>query len=385
MYIIKAAIKNLMRKKLRSTLIMLSIAIGITSVLTISSIGDLGTVYITDMLYRAGLNSVIVMPEDGFNGRVSEEVYEYISGVPYVSESTAVIMGYGVLNYNNQNHDTAIFGVDESSDEFVNFEFLHGEYFNSFQLETAESVCIIDENLAVLLFGRKNVIGKEVKISTDEIIANYKITGVVTVSENPLTSMFAGFMPNLIYIPNNALGTEGYTQLAIRMSDDKYSSTELLQDVVNERFDDQDIMFENLSSHIEILEDILYMVTLLLAAVGAISFIVSCIGIMIIMMVSVNERVREIGIKKSLGATKFIIIKEFIAESATITFLGGLLGCFVSQFIITVISVIIGEGIYFNITLMLSILFVSVLFGTFFGIYPAIMAANQDAVDALRN
>ncbi len=385
MFVFKTAIKNLKRKKLRSALIMISIGIGITSVLTISSIGDLGTDYITDMLYKAGLNSVIVMSEDGFDDKMSAEVYDYIEGVPYVSESTAVIINYGVVNYNNQNYDTAVFGVDESSDEFVNFKFLHGEYFNSFQIDTAQNVCIIDENMATFFFGRKNVIGKEIKITTETNIANYTITGVVTMSENPLTSMFTGFIPSLVYIPNTTQSSDGYTQFAIRMTDDRYSSTDVLQDVINERFDDQNVTIENISSHIEILEDILYMVTMLLASVGAISFIVSCIGIMIIMMVSVNERVREIGIKKSLGATKWVIIKEFIAESATITLLGGFIGCLVSQLLISIISVMIGEGIYFNFNLTATILLVSVLFGTFFGIYPAILAARLDAVDALRN
>ncbi len=364
---------------------MISIAIGITSVLTISSIGDLGTAYITDMLYKAGLNSVIIMSEDGFDSKMSTEIYDYVKGVSYVSDSTAVIIDYGTLNYNNQNFDTAVFGVDENSDKFVNFEFVYGSYFNDFQLETAQNVCIIDENMAITLFGRKNVVGKEVKITTGANIANYKIAGVVTTGENPFTSMFSDFIPSLIYIPNTTLGVEGYTQFAIRMTDDRYSSVNILQAVINERFKEEKVTIENISSHIEILEDILYMVTMLLAAVGAISFIVSCIGIMIIMMVSVNERVREIGIKKSLGATKWIIIKEFIAESATITFLGGLIGCIVSQFTITIVSVIIGEGIYFNFPLILSVLLISVLFGTFFGIYPAILAARQDAVDALRN
>ncbi|MEE1047637.1 MAG: FtsX-like permease family protein, partial [Clostridia bacterium] len=199
-------------------------------------------------------------------------------------------------------------------------------------------------------------------------------------------------LPKLIYVPFTTLqkimGTSKINQIAVDFSGEFSNDVcvEKIKSVIgSKKIYSSTLQVEDLNKQRNTLNNLLDIITVVLKLIGGISLIVSGIGIMTIMLVSVNEKTREIGIKKSIGAKKSNIVFEFIFESAFISALGGLFGVFLTFTVVLIAKLFFSLLIVINIKTIFLILFVSIICGIVFGVYPAIKASNLKPIDALRS
>ena len=316
------SIRNLGRKRFRSFLTIASIAIGVASVVLIGSIGEIGKGAITDELNSLGLGSVTV--------------------------SAADIAG-------------------------------------------AADVCVIDSNVAELFYKRDNVVGKSLDAMIGGSYVRLEIVGIASSGGNILQNMVGDVIPSFAYLPYTTVqrytGEDSFGQIAVTLRDsaDIDAAAEQLSASVN-RFHNIERGFkaENISKQKDTLDNLLGVVTIVLSAIAAVSLVVAGLGIMTVMIVSVNERTREIGIKKSIGATRRTILLEFLIEAFTISLIGSIMGVAAGLALVWAGCALIGVAMSVNPALIAVSVALTVGIGMVFGVYPATVAARLRPVDALR-
>ena len=396
---IKIALMNIRSNKGRSILTMLGIIIGISSVIMIISIGNGlkgginselnaiagGQIYI----YSQGNN------EDGISIEFTDEdITAIMEKVPHVKAVTP--------NWNVQGTATGRKGVFTAMASMgmpgleyaSNDPIIQGRYFNESDYYSGSKVCIMSESSAKLLFGNTNVVGMTVEFSLYGVAQDFTIigirkdnasmlSGIVTVQnaalEMPLSviSSVYGF-----YISNDVLliiseGSEYASQVAA-------DTVRLMENRHNVRGKNA-IQVENFNDYLGQIDQILSYVTLFVVFVAAISLLVGGIGVMNIMLVSVTERTREIGIRKSLGARTGSILLQFLSESAIITLLGGVIGIILGVAGASGICSLAGFTARVSLGTVLGASLFSSGVGIFFGIYPAKKAARLSPIEALRH
>ena len=395
---IKIALMNIRSNKGRSFLTMLGIIIGISSVIMIISIGN-GV--------KGGINSEL-------NAIVGGQIYVYSDGqndegisVEFTDEDIDALQTK-VANVKavtprwtlsgtatgRQGIYTASMSLGMPGLEYVSSDpIIAGRYFNENDYYSANRVCVVTEASARTMFGTTNVVGMTfdftiygstqeftiIGIRKDNASVLVTVSGTETVSiEAPLSAMKeAGFE-----IVNDALliisdGAENASQVAadaVRLMENRH-------DVRGKNV----IQVENFNDYMSQMNDILSYVTIFVVFVAAISLLVGGIGVMNIMLVSVTERTREIGIRKSLGARTGSILLQFLSESAIITLLGGIIGIVIGVLGATGVCMLIGFTARISVGTVIGASLFSSAVGIFFGIYPARKAAKLSPIEALRH
>ena len=396
---IKIALMNIKSNKGRSILTMLGIIIGISSVIMIISIGNGlkgginselnaiagGQIYI----YSYGNN------DDGISIEFTDEDIDAImEKVPHVKAVTPnwTMQGTtaGRKGVFSATASLGMPGLEYASNDPI----IKGRYFNDSDYYSGNKVCIMSESSAKLLFGNTNVIGMTVEFSLYGIAQDFTIigirkdnasmlSGIITVEsaalEMPLSVISSVFG---FYISNNALLiiSEG-SEYASQVAADAVRLMENRHDVRGKGA----IQVENFNDYLGQIDQILSYVTIFVVFVAAISLLVGGIGVMNIMLVSVTERTREIGIRKSLGARTGSILLQFLSESAIITLLGGIIGIVLGVAGAAGICSLIGFTARVNVSTVLGASLFSSAVGIFFGIYPARKAARLSPIEALRH
>ena len=393
--ILKSAIKNLGRKKMRSALTMTGIAIGVASVILISSISECGTSAVNTEMDSLGLGGLTISVNSSVNSShsvLSEDELEIVRDVQHVQQAMPLLMQNTKVNsHDNQSLDALVWGIDSKANQVISLQLLYGRMINNVDVKSYNNVCLVDQTFAQNIYHRVNIIGKKISIFCGNVEEEFEVVGVIKTGSGLLQNLIGDYIPNFLYIPyttlQNITGRGSFDQIAVRV-EDNYDVDEAGQSIVstlsNRTGVDDGFSANNLVKQKDGLKSILNTVTVILSAVGAISLLVASLSIMTVMMVSVNERTREIGIKKSIGARRSTILFEFLLEAIFIS----LIGCF--------IGLIIGIGIsflgayYVNISLQLrkDIILLAVVFsllsGVVFGVYPAAKASRLKPVDALR-
>ena len=380
--------RNIFRKSARSILTMLGVAIGVCSVIIINALSDAGQTAVCNELNSLGLNSITVKCDgDILFDSTDIDIIRNINGVSDASSVNSV-------KADVYNGDTAsscmIWSLGSANEQIIEFQCIYGRNFNNADHTSGSYVCMIDGSVANKLFGRENVVGKSVVLSFSGYSREFLIIGVTETESGIMHSLMNSVVPGFIYIPDTTFQsinpTEGISKIAVKTVDgtDIDTLSAAIKKQLTLKRNDGIFSVENLSAQRDILENLLVIVESVFFAVGIITLCVSGLGIVTVMTVSVNERKREIGIKKAIGARFYTIMLEFLFEALMLSLLGAAIGI-TFAFILSLLAKYL-LGVTLNLTVLSVLISVisAVVSGIVFGIIPAYKAAKLPPAEALR-
>lgn len=387
--IIRTGMRCLLGSKLRAFLTIAGIAVGVASVVAVSSIGEIGKNTINSELTGMGMDSLVVSVQSGAAVKLTETELEDIKNLDGIGNAMPLmsVMTSGKLRGSSSTY--MVWGVNEDADSVIDLEVLHGRLIGKGDISQKNRVCVIDEAIAAEMYKRTNIVGKSMTLTIGGIDTDFEIVGIVKNGVNTLQNMLGGFIPDFVYIPYSVMaeqsGRSGFDQITVKLDDNSQSeyAAAMVKKTLSEGSAENSYSVDNLLSQKEKMNNILSAAATALSAVAGVSLIVAGISIMTVMLVSVSERTREIGIKKSIGAGRGSIMAEFLIESAIITFIGSVIGITAGIAVSLMIGAAVGD-IAVNWRICFAVLPVSVIIGGGFGVYPAFRAAALKPVDALR-
>lgn len=405
--IFKTSSRALRVNKGRTALTILGIVIGITSIILIMSLGQGAQDLILGQIQGLGSRTIVVRPGRPptgptdvttlFSDSIKERDLEALrnkANVPTLESVMPLVFGADSASYGKEKYQVTIFGGTELAAKILDIKIAEGSFVTGEQVSSAADIVVIGFKVKDELFGNENALGKKIRIKDK----NLRVIGVL-----PKKGQVSFFnFDEAILLPyttaqNYIFGYKYFNELVIQ-ADSESAIPQTVDDIKRtlrnlhniKGATEEDFFIEtqiDLAQRVSSITDVL---TYFLAMVAAISLLVGGIGIMNIMLVSVTERTREIGLRKAVGAKNRDILKQFLFESVILTCLGGAIGILIgigfSLLGSLIISRLIGQSWPFGISLF-SILLgfgVAALIGIVFGLYPARRASKLDPIEALR-
>jgi len=401
---IKISLRALSVNKMRSGLTMLGIIIGVAAVITMLAVGKGARNKISEQISAVGSNLIIVIPGSTTSGGIrlasgSTQNLTRTDADAIRNECSSVQTAAPVLNggaqivYGNQNWATTVYGTDENMLEVRDWTLAAGRNFYEQEIRSAAKVCIIGQTVAESLFGNDDPLDKQVRIKK----AAFTIIGVL---ERKGQSMMGMDQDDIVYVPVTSAqrnlfgrwfaGTIRSIMVKAVSTQALDSAEEQIRQLLRQRHriahgQEDDFTVRNLTQMMQMAEQASQVMALLLAAVAGVSLLVGGIGIMNIMLVSVTERTREIGIRMAVGAKTWDIRTQFIIEALILSLIGGLIGVLTGIAAAEMLSYFADWSISFSFFSILMSLGFSGLVGIFFGFYPACKASLMSPIDALRH
>ncbi len=382
----KMAIKSITASKMRTFLTMLGIIIGICAVIVLVSVVQGSTGKITESIESLGANSITV----SFTGRNSAKYVSYDEMCEFMEENTDYVSyvvpnmsGRGTVKYGLSNVSASVTGTTPDYLTVKNREVSNGRFISDIDVERRRKVAVIGSYNAQELFGFEDPVNKQIKINNEL----YTVIGVLeAISDSEKSSE-----DNLVVIPYtsgrlifNTNKIRSYTVWATT-ADCVEETTKLTERFLYSKFGDEDeYNVVSVASMMDALDEITGMMALLTAGIAGISLVVGGIGIMNIMLVSVTERTREIGVRKAIGAKRSSIMSQFLIESALVSCIGGVIGIILSIVGTSIIGKMMGINAFPSFMVILGSFVFSAAIGIFFGWAPANKAAKLNPIDALR-
>ena len=397
---IKIALMNIKSNKGRSILTMLGIIIGISSVIMIISIGNGVKGEITGELNDMAGGQIYIYSQSNENGdyiEFNDEDFDILKEkVEHIKAITPSYGFSGTALAKKGNFSGYIRGGTEGLEFYSSEPIVKGKYFTAGDYYAANKVCVVTESSAMKMFGTTDVIGMNIEITMYGVTQEFTIVGVRQDSASSMLNM--GYVDDSvnIEIPLSVAGSaygfyvESVSEFLVIGDSAEYSSQMAKEcvSVLEARHNVRGqglILIEDFNDYLSQITSVLGYVTVFVVFVAAISLLVGGIGVMNIMLVSVTERTREIGIRKSLGARTNSILLQFLSESAIITLLGGLIGITIGVLGAFGICGLLGFAPQVRISTVLGASVFSSAVGIFFGIYPAKKAAKLSPIEALRH
>lgn len=387
----KMALKSISGNKTRAFLTMLGIIIGVVALVVLVSLVNGATSSVTDTINSLGNNllTVTISDDKGYPVKLSDlEAWTKEEGIGLVSPNESASV---TAKYDSENGTMTVYGSTFASYEIEGLTLLMGRFIKSTDVENNSYVCVINETTATELIGYVDCVGKELSLNG----IKFTVIGVLEDDENSLTASF-GSGSLVAYIPYTTLlrlsdsASIDITSFYINASEgsDVATAETAITNILYERFEEDEDAFE--ISTQDVLEDTMSSVTsiftVLLGGIAGISLLVGGIGIMNIMLVTVTERTREIGIRKAIGASRGEILRQFLLEAVVLCMMGCAIGIFLSWLILRLASnVVSGLSMTFNLNggvVLIAVAF-CFLIGVVFGLYPANKAAKMKPIDAL--
>ena len=406
---IRIALRALRKNKMRAGLTVLGVVIGIAAVTTMVSIGQSASRLVQGEFKSVGTNVIVVFPQRHRRGGVhhgrggavtltAEDAEAMVEQCPSVIAATPIVHGWGQVVYGNVNwKPDSVEGVGMDHLTVRNWALRRGGFFTESDISSAAKVCVIGQTLVAKLFQTTNPLGETIRINN----IPFRIIGIL---EEKGADLAGGDRDNVVMAPyttvkkrlrgspfNNVDYVMASARSVARMSDAEQEVRQLLFE--RHRIppgEPADFGLQNMSEIAKVLAIVTGMMTALLSSIAGISLLVGGVGIMNIMLVSVTERTREIGIRLAMGARGHDILMQFLVEAVLLSGVGGLIGFSlgvgaslgVTAVINTFMTVEWPMVVSFKAG-VLAIIFSSGV-GVFFGFYPALRASCLDPIDALR-
>jgi putative ABC transport system permease protein len=382
----RVAVDNILANKLRSLLTTLGVVIGVTSVILLVSIGEGMRSYLADIFAGMGSNLLFVFPGKSStrgHGRTLNTVRRLtledaralsqrslnIAGV------TSLVVGGGTVERGSRSRDALVMGTDEDFPAVHNHGVSTGKFFSPENVDNKHRVAVIGKTVVKELFGEESPLGQPVKIHD----SRFRVVGIMEPKGQSLGFDF----DDTVYIPVTC-ALDLFNKAANKSNLDP--AVEDIRRILTHRHNNrEDFTIVSQADLLDTFNQIAETMTFVLLGIASISLIVGGIGIMNIMLVSVRERTREIGVRKALGASKRDILVQFLVESVAVSLLGGVIGLGFGALIAAGVSAAVPE-IPTKITLWIILVAFgfSVAVGVFFGVAPAKKAADLDPIEALR-
>lgn len=382
----RMALKSIAANKVRSALTMLGIIIGVSTVIIMVSLVQGSTKQVTERLQSMGTNMINVnVMGRGSTRTVSEkDLFEFAEKNSDVIECVApIVNSYVTVKAGNKNISTSLEGTNEAYRTVRNTDVQQGRFLNALDVERRQKVALIGTYVAQELYGDKNPIGQQIKINGDL----FTVVGLLEVKSNS-TAQSGDDKVIIPYTTAKRLlrnSTIRNFSVQAKAPETVEQAMEVLQDFLFKVFNDADAYrVFNQADMLENINEATRSLTMMLGGIAGISLVVGGIGIMNIMLVSVTERTREIGIRKAIGAKRRNILQQFLIEAIVVSCAGGIIGILLGL----VLTDVIGKGLNIpsqpSLTTMAVSFSFSVLVGVFFGWYPANKASKLDPIQALR-
>ena len=391
------AFHSIVKNKMRSFLTMLGIIIGVAAVVALMSLGYGMQADVENRITALGANMMAVIPGTGRKPGIrpaagSEKTLSYadylaIKRLPNIIAITPSAKTTAVAVNQNKNCTTTLSGVTSDYQIVRNWGLAEGRWWTEQEFDRRARVCILGQTVASTLFGEKAPVGEKIRIKGNPFI----VIGVLKRKGYGKNDQDDCIICPFSTIQERVLGINYLHNIMLTTVDEKviYQVEHDIENLLRTRhrlplYAENDFEIRSAKEYQDMMENTTKSITLFLGSIAAISLLVGGIGIMNIMLVSVTERTREIGIRKALGANFYMIITQFLIESATIAVIGGLIGI--------ISGIIIGNLVpyFFQIPSVVSPVPVigafmfSVAIGILFGLYPAQKAAGLAPIEALR-
>lgn len=383
----KMAIKSILGNKVRSFLTMLGVIIGVMAVIVAVGFAQGSMATITNRIEGMGSNAItgmIVSTKESSKGVTTSDLEKLANSSAYINSISPYTMTSAVVKAEGKNKSTGIIGTNEDYLEIEGQKLKSGRFITRLDLENSDKVAVIGATVEKKLFEGVDPLGKKIKVKG----VNFTIVGTL----ESVMNAAEGTKDDYVFIPVNVaqrtLKIKNITMFIAEASsqDTVDLAKQKIEDYLYSVYKDKDdyILFTQ-ESILSMLGDVSSIMMLILGSIATISLVVGGIGIMNIMLVSVTERTREIGIRKAIGAKKKDILVQFLIEALMLTGIGGIIGI-----ILGLITIKYGIGSIslitpvYSLSWTLAAFLISLTIGVVFGIFPAYKAAKLNPIDALR-
>ncbi len=401
MQIIRIAMRALARNKLRSSLTMLGIIIGVGAVIAMVSVGQGAQKQAEDQIAAMGSNMLFVsagtvnrggtrMGYGATKTLLYEDMQAILRECPAVKSAAPGSQSSSQVVFGNDNWATQINGTEPQYFEIRTWPFAEGSSFSKDDVAMAANVAVIGETVRKNLFGATDPIGQTIRITN----LPFRVVGVLM--PKGTSAAMGQDQDDIILVPITTLQKKitgqnwlRWIMVSATSREASYTAQQQITALLRDRHrirsgQDDDFFVRNLADMADLADQQAKLFTILLASIASISLLVGGIGIMNIMLVSVTERTREIGIRMAIGATEGDVQQQFLIEAVVLSLLGGAIGIFLGMTTSYLITQTLGWPVLVSPTAIVTAVLFSMAVGIFFGFYPARKAARLDPIEALR-
>jgi putative ABC transport system permease protein len=396
----RLALRALARNKMRSALTMLGIIIGVAAVIAVVSIGQGAQYMVQQGIQAMGTNVVFIAAGSGRPGGIRvgyggvktltvDDMNAILREIPLIKEAAPSVPSRKQIVYGNQNWSTVVTGTAPNYFNIRNWSIQSGSVFSDEEVDLAANVCVIGTTVAANLFLDENPIGKTIRIGN----LPFRVDGVL---ESKGQNVIGQDQDDAVYAPYTTVQRKisgiTWVQFINASAISPVASvaavapiTSLLRERHRIRVGDDDDFFVRTQSEVaDLMNQTQGVMTMLLGGIASVSLLVGGIGIMNIMLVSVTERTREIGVRMAVGATENDVQQQFLVEAVTLSMMGGTIGILIGLIGSALVSNFLSWPTLVSIKAIVTAALFSAAVGIFFGYYPARKAAHLDPIEALR-